>query len=70
MITVPTHKRHKKIPFKRSKTIYIFTSGQVIVTVQIHSRKKILKELKSNCVLSDDHGCENLSLNCYNYCIW
>jgi hypothetical protein len=38
MITVPTHKRHES-PFKLSKTIYIFTSGQVIVTVQIHSRK-------------------------------
>jgi len=45
MITVPTHKRHK-IPFKQSKTIYIFTSGRVIVTVQIYSRKKILKGLK------------------------
>jgi hypothetical protein len=43
MITVPIHKRHK-IPLKQSKTIYIFSSGRVIV--QIHSRKKILKELK------------------------
>jgi len=64
MITVPSHKRHK-IPFKQSKTIYIFTSGQVIVTVQIHGRKKILKGLKCNCVLSDDRGCENL---CENLC--
>ncbi len=45
MITVPTHKRHKS-PFKHSKTIYVFTSGRVIVTVQINSRKKILKGLK------------------------
>ncbi len=35
---VPTHKCHKS-PFKHSKTIYVFTSGWVIVTVQIHSRK-------------------------------
>jgi hypothetical protein len=41
MITVPTHKGQKS-PFKHSKTIYVFTSGWVIVTVQIHSRKKIL----------------------------
>jgi hypothetical protein len=39
MITVPTHK-HQKIPFKHSKTIYVFTSGRVIVIVQIQSRKK------------------------------
>jgi hypothetical protein len=26
--------------------IYIFTSGRVIVTVQIHSRKKLLKGVK------------------------
>jgi hypothetical protein len=45
MITVPTHKSHKS-PFQHSKTIYVFTSGQVIVTVQIHSRKKLLKGLK------------------------
>jgi hypothetical protein len=42
MSTVPTHKRHKST-FKHSKTIYVFTSGRVIVTVQIHSRKKHLK---------------------------
>jgi hypothetical protein len=42
MITVPTHKRHKS-PFKHSKTFYVFTSGPVIVAVQIQSRKKILK---------------------------
>jgi hypothetical protein len=42
MIIVLTHKRHKS-PFKQSKTIYIFTSGWVIVTVQIHSRKKGFK---------------------------
>jgi hypothetical protein len=45
MITVPTHKRHKS-PFKDPKTIYVFTSGRVIVNVQIHSRKKILEGLK------------------------
>jgi hypothetical protein len=39
MITVPTHKRHK-IAFKHPRTTYVFTSGPVIVTVQIHSRKK------------------------------
>jgi hypothetical protein len=37
MITVPKHKRHKS-PHKHSKTIYVFTSGQVIITVQIHSK--------------------------------
>jgi hypothetical protein len=45
MITVPTHKRHKS-PFKHSKTIYIFTSGAVVVNVQIHSWKKVLKALE------------------------
>ncbi len=45
MITVPTHKRHKK-SFKHSKTIYVFTSGRVIVIVQIHSRKYIFKGVK------------------------
>jgi hypothetical protein len=45
MIIVPTHKRHKN-PSKKSKTIYVFTYGRVIVTVQIHSRKRILKGLK------------------------
>jgi len=40
LITVPTHKRHKR-PFKYSTIIYIFTSGRVIVTVQIQSGKKI-----------------------------
>jgi hypothetical protein len=45
MMTVSTHKRHKS-PFKHSKTIYVFTSGRVIVTVQIHSRKKLLKGLE------------------------
>jgi hypothetical protein len=34
-----------KSPFKHSKTIYVFTSGWVIVTFQIHSRKKLLKGL-------------------------
>jgi hypothetical protein len=37
MIIVPTHTRNK-IPFKQPKTIYVFTSGRVIVIVQIHSR--------------------------------
>jgi len=45
MITVPTHKCHKS-PFRHSKTIYIFTSGRVILTVQIHGRTKLLKVLK------------------------
>jgi hypothetical protein len=37
MITVPTHKYHKST-FKHSKTICVFTSERVIVTVQIHSK--------------------------------
>ncbi len=45
MITVPTHKHHKS-PFKHPKTIYVFISGPLIVTVQIHSRKKILQGWK------------------------
>jgi hypothetical protein len=44
MITVPTHK-HNKSPFKHWKTIYV-TSGRVIVTVEIHRRKKLLKGVK------------------------
>jgi hypothetical protein len=44
MITVPTNKRHKS-PFQLSNTIYVFASGRVIVSVQIHIRKKILKGL-------------------------
>ncbi len=47
MITVPTHKHHKS-PFKHSKTIYVFTSGRVIVTVEIHRRKKLLKGVKND----------------------
>ncbi len=31
IITVPTHNRHK-IPFKHSTTIYVFTSGPLIIT--------------------------------------
>jgi hypothetical protein len=42
MITVATQKRHKS----RSKTIYVFPSGRVVVTVQIHSRKKECKGVK------------------------
>ncbi len=45
MITLPTHKCHKS-PFKHSKTIYVLTFGRVIITFQIHSRKKLLKGLK------------------------
>jgi hypothetical protein len=45
MITVTTHKCHKS-PFKHSKTIYVFTSGRVIVNVQIHTRKKLFKGVK------------------------
>jgi hypothetical protein len=45
MITVPTHKCHKS-SFKHSKTIHVFASGPLIITVQIHSRKKLLKGLK------------------------
>jgi hypothetical protein len=43
MITVATHKRHKS-PMKHSKSIYVFTSGPVIVTVQIHSKKRGLND--------------------------
>jgi hypothetical protein len=45
MIIVCTHKHHKS-PFKHSKTIYVFTSGRVIVTIQIHSREKAFKGVK------------------------
>jgi len=45
MITVLTHKSHKS-RFEHSKPIYVFTIGRVIVTVQIYSRKKLLKRLK------------------------
>jgi hypothetical protein len=41
MITVLTHKCYK-CPFKHSKTMYVLTSGWLIVSVQIHSRKKKL----------------------------
>jgi hypothetical protein len=44
-ITVPTHKCHKR-SFKHSKTSYVVTSGRVIFTIQIHSRKEFLKGLK------------------------
>jgi hypothetical protein len=40
MTTIPTHKHHKSLFKDPLKTIYVFTSGRVIVTVQIHSRKK------------------------------
>jgi hypothetical protein len=48
MITVPTHKRqNSKMSLQSlSKTIYVFTSGQVIVTVQILSRNHLFKGLK------------------------
>jgi hypothetical protein len=42
MITLPTHKRHKS-PIKHSKTIYVFTSGPVIVILQIHSKKRFFR---------------------------
>jgi hypothetical protein len=45
MIIVPTHKRGES-PFKHSKTIHVFTSGPLIVTVQIHRRKKTFKGVK------------------------
>ncbi len=46
MITILAHKRRKS-PFKHSKTsYYVFTCGRVIVIVQIHSRKTILKGVK------------------------
>jgi hypothetical protein len=45
MITLPTHECHKS-SFQHSKTIYVFTSGQVIISVQIHSRKKVLEGVK------------------------
>ncbi len=45
MISIPTHKRHKS-PFKHSKTIYVFTSIWVIVTLHIRSGRKLLKGVK------------------------
>jgi hypothetical protein len=45
MIAVATHKRHKS-PSKHSKTTYVFTSGRVIVAVQIQSRKDGFKGAK------------------------
>jgi hypothetical protein len=47
MIIVRTHKCDKS-PFKHSKTIYVFTSGRVIVTIQIHSRRKAFKGVKND----------------------
>ncbi len=41
----PTHKRHKS-PVTHSKTIYVFTSGPVIVTLHIYSRKKHIEGVK------------------------
>jgi hypothetical protein len=41
MITIPTHK-HQESPFKHSNTIYVFTSGGVVVNLQINRRKTIL----------------------------
>jgi hypothetical protein len=38
---VPTHKCHKSA--QHSNTIYVFSSGRVIVTVEIHIRKKFFK---------------------------
>jgi len=35
-----------KVPLNTQKTICVFTSGWVIVTVQIHGRNKLLKGLK------------------------
>jgi hypothetical protein len=56
MITVPTHKRHES-PVKHSKTIHVFTSGPLIVTLQFHSRKKLLKGLK--WPLQNRHQCRS-----------
>jgi hypothetical protein len=62
MITDPTTQKRHKIPFKHSKTIYVVTSGRVTVTVQIHSRKKILKDLKCQCKMDINTGEQQDSL--------
>ncbi len=36
LIIVPTQKCHKS-PFQHSKIIYVFTYGQIIVTIQLHN---------------------------------
>jgi hypothetical protein len=44
MITVLTHKRVVKVPLNTQRPfIYVFTSGRVIGSGQIHSRKKAFK---------------------------
>jgi hypothetical protein len=35
-----------KVPLNTQRPFYVFTSGRVIVIVQIHSPKKLWKELK------------------------
>jgi hypothetical protein len=59
MITVPTHKRHKS-PFKHWKTIYVFTSRAVIVNVQFHSTKKVLKGLNDHCKNDVNTGAQQI----------
>jgi hypothetical protein len=46
MITLATHQHQKKSLLNTQKTIYVVTSGRVIVTVQIHSRKRAFKGVK------------------------
>jgi hypothetical protein len=57
MITAPTHKRHKS-PFKHSKTIYVFTSRPVIVSVQIHRRKQICRGENDHCTIDINTGAQ------------
>ncbi len=54
MITVPAHKRHKS-PFKYSKTIYVFTSGRVIVIVELHSTFKGVKMATAKWASIQEH---------------
>lgn len=42
MIIVPTHQCHKS-PFQHSKIIYVFTFGQIIVTIQLHNNNFLKK---------------------------
>ncbi len=57
MISVPIHKRHKSA-LKHSKTIYVFTSGGVIVNVQIHRRKKFWRGWNDRCKVDINTGAQ------------
>jgi hypothetical protein len=65
MITVPTHKRHKT-PSEHSKTIYVFTSGRVIVIVQIHSTKKDFEWVKMATAKMDINNSEHSRIHAFS----